>query len=73
MTRHTHFIYEVVMTEEERRDEVPDGLVGDHGGLERFEVSVITHTHEIFDDPHEPSHSHMTDPLKTGSYIEAGQ
>ena len=73
MPKHTHYIYEVVMTEGQREDDVPDGFVEDNGGLEHFEASAITHTHELFDVPDEPPHSHMADPVQTGTYIEADQ
>ena len=72
MTTHIHYIYEVVMTKEQRIDDVPQSFVEDNGGLERFEASAITHTHEFFDEPDESPHTHMTDPLKTGTYIEDG-
>ena len=73
MTMHTHYIYEVMMTEEQRKDDVPGTFVDDRGGLEEFEATNITHTHELFDQPGEPAHSHMRDPIQTGTYIEADQ
>ncbi len=71
-TSHTHHIYEVVMTDDEMDEDTPGGFADDHGGLERFEVAVITHSHELFNEPGEPphSHSHMAAPLKAGSYTQ---
>ena len=73
MTTHTHYIYEVVMTKEQRKDDVPSGFIDDNGGLDRFEAVAITHSHDFEDPPDETPHTHMPDPLKTGTYIEAGQ
>ena len=61
MTTHTHYIYEVVMTTEQRIDDVPHNFIEDNGGMERFEASVITHSHKLFDESDELPHTHMTD------------
>ena len=73
MTTHTHYIYEVVMTNEQRKDDVPSSFADDNGGLERFETCAITHTHDFVDEPDEAPHTHMSDPLRTGTYIEEDQ
>ena len=72
MAKHTHYIYEVVMTDEQMEEDAPSTFVDDQGGLEAFQAHAITHTHEFFDDPDE-THTHMADPVKTGTYIDDDQ
>ena len=58
-----------VMTEEERLYDTPDTFAQDKG-WDHFEVTEISHTHPILDEPDEQPHTHMIDTLKTGTYIE---
>ena len=48
--KHWHYIYEIVMTDTMREEDVPEGHAGDHGGLDEFQVEAIGHDHEIFSE-----------------------
>ena len=69
--RHTHHIYEVVQTEEMRRDEMPQDHPDEHGGWDEFQLEAVTHDHELQSD-HEDGvmHTHLPPPLQVGTYLE---
>ena len=65
---HWHYIYEVVMTDEQRFDEVPSGHIDDNGGLVEFQAEAIHHDHEIFSDhPDGTTHTHLPNLLMIGN------
>lgn len=70
--QHTHFIYEIVMTEEERQDDTPLSFLNNHPEQDLLQIVAITHTHPIPEDDDSPTHTHMPDPVKAGTYIEDG-
>ena len=68
--QHTHYIYEIVMTEEQQHNDTPLSYLNSNPEQEMFQISAISHSHDIPEDDDCPTHTHMPDPIKAGRYIE---